>query len=76
MGENIRMLRGKLVEKGMSMDDLAKLIGRDRATIYRRFASGGGAFTLQEIRSIASVLELTWDDIYHIFFEQMSQKCE
>ena len=36
---NVNKLKGKIVECGLSIEELAKRIGKDRATLYRRLNS-------------------------------------
>lgn len=47
---NVNKLKGKIVECGLSIEELAKRIGKDRATLYRRLNSNGKV----QIASIAT----------------------
>lgn len=65
---DINKMKGKIVEKGWNIDRLAKEIGMNRSTLYRKMNSNGTEFTIREADMIATVLGLTYDDINAIFF--------
>lgn len=67
---NVLKLKAKLVENGKNVDFLAKNIGVNRATIYRKLDGGGNDFTIGEVDKISRVLNLTAEDINGIFFSQ------
>ena len=68
---NVNKLKGKIVEKGYSIPELAEKIGMDKATIYRKIANGGEGFTIKEANAIAKSLELNHDEVNAIFFDQI-----
>ena len=53
---NIRKLKAKLVEKDISIIELANVLGIDKSTVYRKLNKSGENFTV------------TYDDINSIFF--------
>ena len=65
---NIRKLKAKLVEKDISIIELAKILGIDKSTVYRHLNKSGDSFTVKDVEKIAKALSLTYDDINHIFF--------
>lgn len=65
---NIMKLKGKIVENGLTIGQLADKIGVDRATLYRRFSKGGQSFTIKETKDICEALKLTKDEAVDIFF--------
>lgn len=65
---NMNKLRGKVVEKGLSIDKLSDEIGIDRSSVYRKINNNGETFTVREVRKIVSVLNLTPEEISLIFF--------
>ena len=67
---NVDKLRGKIVERRMKVPEVAKAVGIDSATLYRRLNGGGGSFTIEEADKIASILALTAEELNHIFFAQ------
>ena len=65
---NVNKLKGKIVEKGMNMSDVANQIGVDRSTLYRKINTQGDNLTVSEVSKIATVLDLSSDEITNIFF--------
>lgn len=58
-----------LDKRGLKKEDLAKIINKDRATIYRRFANKGDNFTVEEAQNIKEALDLTDEEANSIFFD-------
>lgn len=67
---NVNKLKGKIVECGMSVTELASKVGIDKATMYRKLNSNGGNITIKEADLISSELNLTLDEVNAIFFSQ------
>lgn len=67
---NINKLKGKIVERGLNISELATIIGIDRATFYRKMNTEGKNFTIEEADSIAKELHLTCEEVNSIFFSQ------
>ena len=65
---NISMLRGKMVEKNTSMEDLAEKLCVDKSTLYRRLNREGETFTVKEANIIVEELKLTKEEATAIFF--------
>ena len=65
---NTRKLKAKLVEKDVSVADLATIWNVDKSTVYRKFNKSGDAFTVSDVDKIAKALCLTYNDINEIFF--------
>lgn len=64
---SINKLRGRMVEQGVSVADLALEVGMDTATMYRRL-NNPDDFTIGEINTIKSYLHLSNDLAMEIFF--------
>lgn len=64
---NVQKLRGRMVEMSISADSLAKKIGINVGTLYRRLKNPDG-FTVQEVYSIAEELQLSAQELNSIFF--------
>ena len=64
---NVPKLKGKIVENGMTVSELAEVIQVDRATLYRRLANDGMDFTISEIIKIKASLHLDMSDVESIF---------
>lgn len=62
-------LRAKIVEKGFTMEKLAKILGIDNATLYRKMSMKSD-FTRNEIVMIKKILEMTIDEVNSIFFAE------
>ena len=61
-------LRGKIVESGKSLEDLAASLGINRSTLYRKLAEDGMTFTVREANAIIKELQLTHQEAVAIFF--------
>lgn len=67
---NVNKLKGKIVENGLNVSELASLVGIDKATFYRKLSSNGENFTIKEADLIAERLSLDRDEVNAIFFSQ------
>lgn len=63
---NVNKLRGKIVEKGMNVDEVADKIGTSRASLYRKLAEFE-KLTIGEASRLQIVLELTSEESCEIF---------
>lgn len=66
---NVDKLRGRIVEQRSSVTELAKQIGVDPATLYRKLGNSE-SFTIREADAIVQALSLSVDDAVAIFFSQ------
>ncbi len=66
---NVNKLKGKAVEIGIQMKDLADAAGVTLSTFYRRIADGGESFTVKEVRQMARRLNLSEAEMNEIFFK-------
>lgn len=66
MKVDVAMLRGKIIEKGFTVETLAKAIGIDRSSFYRKLATME-KFTIGEARRIKVALDLTNEEAILIF---------
>lgn len=64
---NVKKLKSKLVEKGMNVEQLAKKIGKDRSSLYRKLADTK-RMTIKDALDIKDVLDLTDTEARDIFF--------
>lgn len=72
---DVNKLRGKIVEKGFSQQELAQSIGIDRSTFYRKMKNNGD-FSIGEVAEIAKVMQLSNEEAIEIFLSKKSQKCD
>ena len=70
---NINKLKGRIVEKGWNVAELAKRVGMDKATLYRKLSDNGESLLIKEVDSIIVVLEIPGEDVDSIFFSQFSE---
>lgn len=66
---NINKLKGKIVEKEMTVALLAEKIGIDRSTLYRKLDNQ--TLTIKEVKKIVEILNLTLDEANSIFFNHL-----
>lgn len=62
---NINKLKGKMVEREITRDDLAKALSKDASTISRKMSNG--SFSVTEAKKISLLLELSTEDACDIF---------
>ena len=71
MAVDIQKLKGRIVEKSKNVNEVAKEIGIDKSTLYRKIKSNGATLTIKEVTAIAKCLQLSYDDIRAIFFKDL-----
>ena len=64
---NSNELKGKMVAKGITLDDLSKLTNLSKATLSYKI-NNKRVFTVPEMYKLRQVLALTQDEAEHIFF--------
>ena len=67
---NTNKLKGKIVECGMNISELAELIGIDKATLYRKINANGQTITIKEADLISKELKLSKEEVNDSFFSQ------
>ena len=67
---NTNKLKGKIVECGMNISELAELIGIVKATLYRKINANGQTITIKEADLISKELKLSKEEVNDIFFSQ------
>lgn len=65
---NINKLRGKIIENGLSVKDLADNLEMDRSTLYRKMNSEGDTLTISDAEKISKILNLSLEEVNSIFF--------
>lgn len=68
---NANKIRAKIIERGMTQGEVAKIIGISANSLSRKLL-GKRDFLLSEVIALCSVLEL--DNPQEIFLEEKSQK--
>jgi len=65
----VNKLKAKIVERDLSIQTVAKQLGMNRSTLYRKLKNrSGDAFTVGEVRKLSEILQLTPNEITEIFF--------
>jgi transcriptional regulator with XRE-family HTH domain len=67
---NMMKLKGVMVEKGMTQEKLAELIGMDRSTLIRKMKNEGLQFTVEDVQNITKALNLKPEEVLAIFFTE------
>lgn len=70
---NVNKLKGKIVEHGMKIGDLASVIGIDRSSFYRKL-NEMEKFTIGEAGKIRNALCICDADMIEIFFSEKSHE--
>ena len=66
---NVSKLKGKIVERNTTQEELATIIGIDKSTFYRKMKQNGN-FSIKEVNLIVSALNLSKDEAMSIFFSE------
>lgn len=67
---NVNKLKGRIVENGTTVEEMAKSMGTAPSTIYRKLQANGESFTIKEADDIVKFLRLSAEDATAIFFSQ------
>lgn len=67
-GMRANKLKGKIIEKGLSIEKVAEMIGINKATFYRKL-SHFDKFTVGDVLAIKKVLSLTPEEVCLIFID-------
>lgn len=58
--------KGYLAEHGIKQRDVAKMIGMNEVSFSQKINRAGSVFTLDEVKSICEVLDISADDFFLI----------
>lgn len=65
---NVNKLKGKLVELGKNMEDLANAVGTSESAMYRKLQNNGRKLLVSDANKIVAFLQLTAEEAVAIFF--------
>lgn len=65
---NVNKLKGKIVENGLSVADVAKAIGIGTASLYRKMNGKEETMYVKDDYAIGQLLKLSTDEMNAIFF--------
>lgn len=72
---NVLKLKAARVQANVSIQDIAQEIGRNPATIYKKF-NGKQEFTLSELNVLRKMLHIDIDSFCDIFFDSKLTKMQ
>ena len=64
---NVNKIHAKLKELRMTVEDVAKKMGIDRSTLYRKLGNSGAGLTVKDAQAIVEILQLTQQEALDIF---------
>ena len=67
---NANKLKGKIIERGFTISELAEILNIDKSTLYRRLGGGSAHLTIREADKIVETLSLSSEEAGAIFFSQ------
>lgn len=67
LSTNMDILRRKMADLKMSPEDMAREIGVDPSTFYRKIKTEGVNFTVGQMHKIVEILHLTKEEAASIF---------
>ena len=70
---NVNKLKGKIVENGLSVADVANAIGIGTASLYRKMNGKDETMYVKDTYAIGRLLKLTPDEMNAIFLLLVSQ---
>lgn len=70
MRVNVDLLRGKIIERRTTYENVADKVGIDRSTFYRRLKEQGINFKIGEIHSMVEAIPLTNNEAIEIFLAE------
>lgn len=69
-------LKGKIVARGLTQEQVAVQIGMDRSTFSRKMQNNALNFSVGEMHRLCKILQLTSEEAKQIFLAPESHKCE
>lgn len=67
---NVLKFKGKVVENGLNLSEVAEAINIDRSTLFRKLNENGEDFTIKQADELTKLLKLTAEEAMAIFFSQ------
>ena len=71
---DVNKLKGKIIEKGMTVAKVANALNIDPSTFYRKMKKN--SFEICEVDILVNELSLSRDDANDIFFGNVSHLCD
>ena len=67
---NINKLKGKIIENGLNVEQVAVIVGVDRSTMYRKMEDSGRNMTIKDATILSKALNLSAAEVNSIFFDE------
>lgn len=73
----VREVKGRMVARGITPEYMAKMLGMDVSTYYRKMKAGGNDFNVENIEVFKRELGLNAEEsVDLLIMSEESQKCE
>lgn len=69
MRTDIAKLKGKIVERAMTQEEVATKLGIDSSTFSRKMKAEGLSFTVEQMHKLVGILKLTPQEAVQIFLQ-------
>lgn len=69
MRTDIAKLKGKIVERAMTQEEVATKLGIDSSTFSRKMKAEGLSFTVEQMHKLVDILKLTPQEAVQIFLQ-------
>lgn len=65
---NVKKLRAKIIEKGLTITKISQKLDMDSSTFYRKLKNNGAFLTIKDVDKLFKILELDTQEANNIFF--------
>lgn len=65
---NVNKIHGRIKELGTNIVEVAKQMGIDKSTLYRKLGNNGAGLTVKDAQQLVEILQLTDEEAIQIFF--------
>ena len=69
MRKDMAKLKGKIVERAMTQEEVALKIGIDSSTFSRKMKADGLSFTVEQMHKIVEILNMSPNEAIQIFLQ-------
>ena len=65
---NVNKIHGRIKELQMNVEEVAREMGIDKSTLYRKLNNNGAGLTIKDAQQMVKILQLTNEEAILIFF--------
>ena len=69
MRTDMAKLKGKIVERAMTQEEVAAKLGIDSSTLSRKMKADGLSFTIEQMHKLVDILSITPQEAIQIFLQ-------